>query len=102
MKTIPIVDDEPSARCGMRRALEGSCRVVEAGSAEEARAAIPSAHPDVRLLDLVMPGRDGLSFLRRLRKSGGETPVLVVTALDTAKTAVEELRSDATERRVHS
>lgn len=97
MKTILIVDDEPSARYGMRRALEGSCRIVEAGSGDEARAALSSTHPDAILLDLVMPGEDGLSFLRRLRESGDDTPVLVVTALDTAKTAVEALHSGATD-----
>jgi two-component system nitrogen regulation response regulator NtrX len=97
MRTILLVDDEPSARYGMRRALEGSCRIVEAGSAEEARAALSNVRPDAILLDLVMPGEDGLSFLRRLREGGDETPVLVATALDTAKTAVEALHSGATD-----
>src|ERR1700683_3255496 len=97
MRTILIVDDEPSARYGMRRALEGNCRIAEAGSAAEARAALSSAHPDAILLDLVMPGEDGLSFLRGLRESGDETPVLIVTALDTAKTAVEALQLGATD-----
>jgi two-component system nitrogen regulation response regulator NtrX len=97
MRTILIVDDEPSARYGMRRALEGNCRIVEAGSAGEARAALSGAHPDVILLDLVMPGEDGLSFLRWLREIGDDTPVLIVTALDTAKTAVEALQCGATD-----
>ena len=42
-----------------------------------------------------MPGEDGTSFLRWLRESGNETPVLIVSALDTAKTAVEALQSGA-------
>jgi DNA-binding response OmpR family regulator len=97
MRTILLVDDEPSARYGMRRALESSCRIVEAGSGKEARDALASAHPDAILLDLVMPEEDGLTFLRRLREGGDGTPVLVVTALDTAKTAVEALHSGATD-----
>ncbi|HKS83612.1 MAG TPA: sigma-54 dependent transcriptional regulator [Candidatus Acidoferrales bacterium] len=97
MKTILIVDDEAAARYGMKRALEGSCRVVEAGSAEEARAGIESARPDAILLDLIMPGEDGLTFLKRLREAGDDTPVLIVTALDTAKTAVEALHAGATD-----
>lgn len=97
MKTILIVDDEAAARYGMKRALEGTCRVVEAGSAEEARAGIKSARPDAILLDLIMPGEDGLTFLKRLREAGDETPVLIVTALDTAKTAVEALHAGATD-----
>ena len=68
---------------------------MEAESAAAARAAIASERPDLILLDMVMPGEDGLSFLRWLRESGNETPVLVISALDTAKTAVEALQSGA-------
>ena len=78
MRTILIVDDEASARYGTRRALEGKYRVVEAGSAAAAREAIASEHPDLILLDLVMPEEDGLSFLRWLRESGNEIPILVI------------------------
>jgi|ERR1700719_3110782 len=95
MKTILIVDDEAAARYGTRRALEGNYRVVEAESAAMARTAVASDGPELILLDLVMPGEDGLSFLRWLRENGNETPVLVVSALDTAKTAVEALQSGA-------
>jgi len=94
-RTILIVDDEAAARYGTRRALEGQYRVVEADSAAKARQALGSDHPDLILLDMVMPGEDGLSFLRWLRESGNETPVLVVSALDTAKTAVEALQNGA-------
>src|ERR1700747_1572178 len=94
-RTILIVDDEATARDGTRRALGGDSRVVEAESAAAARAAVASERPDLILLDLVMPGEDGLSFLRSLRESGNETPVLIVSALDTAKTAVEALQSGA-------
>src|SRR5208337_2925550 len=51
--------------------------------------------PDLILLDLVMPGEDGLTFLRSLRASDIATPVLVVSALDSAKTAVDALQSGA-------
>lgn len=95
MKTILIVDDEPAARYGLRRALESRYRVAEAESAEAARAAIPTEKPDLILLDVVMPGQDGLSFLKSLREEGNDVPVLVVSALDTAKTAVEALRVGA-------
>src|SRR5215472_17204178 len=94
-KTILIVDDEPAARYGTRRALEGNHRMVEAESAAMARGAIASERPDLILLDLVMPGEDGLGFLRWLRENGNETPVIVVSALDTAKTAVEALQNGA-------
>ncbi|MGB0035824.1 MAG: sigma-54 dependent transcriptional regulator [Candidatus Acidiferrales bacterium] len=97
MQTILIVDDEAAARYGIRRALEGNYRVVEAESAGAARGAIASEDPQLILLDLVMPGEGGLEFLRRLRAEGREIPVLIVSALDTAKTAVEALQSGATD-----
>src|SRR6267143_2075806 len=95
MKTILIVDDEPAARYGVRRALEAKYRIAEADSAEAAREALARERPDLVLLDVVLPGQDGLSFLRWMREQGSEVPVLMVSALDTAKTAVEALQLGA-------
>jgi DNA-binding NtrC family response regulator len=97
MKAILLVDDEPSARYGTRRALESKYKIFEAGSADEARVAIDLQSPDLVLLDMVMPGEDGLAFLRSLRESENPTPVLVVSALDSAKTAVEALKQGASD-----
>src|SRR5438552_6027989 len=95
MKTILIVDDEPAARYGLRKALEAKYRIAEAESAEAAREALPREQPDLVLLDVVLPGQDGLSVLRWMREQGSEVPVLIVSALDTAKTAVEALQLGA-------
>jgi DNA-binding NtrC family response regulator len=95
MKTILIVDDEPAARYGLRRALESKYRVAEADSAEAAREALPREQPDLLLLDVVLPGQNGIEFLRWMRDQGSEIPVLIVSALDTAKTAVEALQIGA-------
>jgi two-component system nitrogen regulation response regulator NtrX len=95
MRTILIVDDEPTARYGIRRALEAKYKIVEADGASAARASIGSARPDLILLDLVMPGEDGLTFLRWMRANDVETPVLVVSGLDTAKMAVDALQAGA-------
>ncbi len=95
MRTILILDDEPAARYGVRRALEQTYRIVEAASAPAARAILASERPDVVILDIVMPDEDGLSFLEWMRKEGYEQPVLMASAVDTAKTAVEALRAGA-------
>ncbi|MGA8072560.1 MAG: response regulator, partial [Candidatus Acidiferrales bacterium] len=95
MKTILIVDDEPAARYGIRRALEHKYRIAEADSAAAAREAIRVERPDVILLDIVMPDEDGLAFLKWMTANGHAQPVLVVSALDTAGTAVEALRLGA-------
>ena len=95
MKTILILDDEPASRYALRRALESRYRIVEADSAAAARSVLASDQPDLLLLDVVLPGEDGLSFLKWLREEGHELPVLMVSALDTAKTAVEALQLGA-------
>ncbi|HVM75634.1 MAG TPA: sigma-54 dependent transcriptional regulator [Candidatus Saccharimonadales bacterium] len=95
MKTILIVDDEPAARYALRRALENRYRIAEADAAAAARAALSTENPDLILLDVVMPGEDGISFLKWLREQGNSLPVLMVSALDTAKTAVEALQLGA-------
>jgi len=94
MKTVLIVDDEPASRYALRRALESRYQIVEADSAAAARSAL-SERPDLVLLDVVLPAEDGLSFLKWLREEGHDLPVLMVSALDTAKTAVEALQLGA-------
>jgi len=92
MKTVLIVDDEPAARYALRRALENRYRIAEADSAAAARSGLATESPDLILLDVVMPEEDGISFLKWLREQGNSLPVLMVSALDTAKTAVEALQ----------
>ena len=60
-----------------------------------ARSALATENPELLLLDVVMPGEDGLAFLKWLRSEGNELPVLMVSALDTAKPAVEALQFGA-------
>jgi DNA-binding NtrC family response regulator len=75
--------------------LEGKYHIAEADSAEAARVALSTEPPDLVLLDVVMPGQNGLDFLRWMREQGSALPVLMISALDTAKTAVEALRLGA-------
>jgi DNA-binding NtrC family response regulator len=95
MKTILVVDDEPAARYALKRALESRYRILEADSASAARSMLASEAPELLLLDVVLPGEDGISFLRWLREQGNDLPVLMVSALDTARTAVEALQLGA-------
>ena len=79
---ILVVDDEPAVRESLRRALElEGYRVELAGDGEEAleRLGVPSAH-DAAILDVLMPGIDGLEVCRRLRAAGNTVPVLMLTA----------------------
>jgi DNA-binding NtrC family response regulator len=92
-----IVDDEEASRYGMRRALSTfGFNVSEADSAEAARALIRQQEPDLMLLDVNLPGMNGLDFLRELKSSNGNSPlVIIVTAHGSERMAVEAVKSGA-------
>ena len=81
MKVL-IVDDEPDVRSLVRSALQYArvpLEAIEAADAEEALAAVTSAKPDIMVLDLALPARDGFSVLEELRRTS-DLPVIVLTA----------------------
>jgi two-component system alkaline phosphatase synthesis response regulator PhoP len=81
--TILVVDDEREIRELLRYNLEREgYRVLTAQDGEQALTRIFSAHPDLVLLDLLLPGLNGLEVLREVRQepSTKETPVLLLTA----------------------
>jgi two-component system, OmpR family, response regulator MprA len=80
--TIMVVDDEPAVRDALRRALrlEGYDVALAADGAEALSLLADGARPDALLLDVLMPGMDGLEVCRRLRRSGSRLPVLMLTA----------------------
>ncbi len=92
-----IVDDEEAARYGMRRALSTfGYNVSEADSAEAARALVKQQEPDLMLLDVNLPGMGGLDFLRELKDSNGNGPlVIIITAHGSERMAVEAVKSGA-------
>ncbi|MEE2702589.1 MAG: sigma-54 dependent transcriptional regulator [Myxococcota bacterium] len=94
--TILIVDDEESIRTSVAEILsdEGySYRV--AGSGEEALATIADAAPDLVLLDIAMPGPDGIEVLERLRDGRPELPVIMMSGHSTIEIAVRATRLGA-------
>ena len=93
---VMIVDDEPALRSAIRRALalEGF-GVSEASSGEEAISILHRSRADAILLDVLMPGIDGLEVCRRLRAAGDLTPVLILTARETVGDRVAGLDAGA-------
>jgi two-component system, OmpR family, response regulator MprA len=85
---ILVVDDERAVRESLRRALELEGYEIElAGDGSEALYRLEgNEEPDAMILDVLMPGVDGLEVCRRLRGSGSKLPVLMLTA----RTEVED------------
>ena len=82
-----VVDDEAGVRQSLQLVFNRTYRVVEATSAEEAIEKVTTERPDVVLLDIVMPGADGLAVLKQMRSVNPDCQVIMLTALNTARTA---------------
>ena len=82
-----VVDDEAGVRQSLQMVFGKSFRVLEAVSADEALRKVTEEKPDVVLLDIVMPGADGLAVLKQMRTLQPECQVIMLTALNTARTA---------------
>src|SRR5208282_5054485 len=90
-----VVDDDSTARYGMRRALEGRYRVLEAESVPAARLIMAQENPHLLLLDIEMPEESGLDYLRELKAQAYSPAVIMVTAYGSEKIAVEAMKSGA-------
>jgi two-component system KDP operon response regulator KdpE len=92
---ILVVEDEPQIRRLIRAALEGEgFRVTEASSVASGLALAARTHPSVVMLDLGLPDRDGLSFIRDLRL-WARTPIVVLSARSTERDKVDALDAGA-------
>ncbi|MFZ5853797.1 MAG: response regulator transcription factor [Chloroflexota bacterium] len=93
---ILVVDDDQKIRTVVRRGLayEGY-RVVEAATGEEGLEKAREHLPDLVVLDVMLPGIDGLEVCRRLRASGDELAILMLTARDEVRDRVVGLETGA-------
>ena len=96
MTRVLIVDDEPAVRAALDRALRLDRYEVElAADGREALDRLAEARLDAVVLDVAMPGLDGLEVCRRLRDAGDRTPVLMLTARDAVDDRVAGLDAGA-------
>ncbi|GAA1088312.1 response regulator [Nocardiopsis composta] len=98
MIRVCVADDQTLVRQGIESllALSGEIEVVgRAADGDEALAAVERERPDVLLLDLRMPGRDGIATLEALREAGSAVPVLVLTTFDDDELVLRALRAGA-------
>ena len=91
-----VADDDRAVREALERALQLAGYEVElAGDGDAALAAVEARTPDALVLDVMMPGYDGLDVTRRLRREGNRVPVLLLTARDAVGDRVEGLDAGA-------
>jgi CheY-like chemotaxis protein len=89
---ILVVDDSPEIRSYLRALLElDSYRVETASSGQEALQAVRHARPDLVLLDVQMPGMDGIETLRRLQQLRPKPKVIMCSGVDNPDTVHEAL-----------
>lgn len=93
---ILVVDDDRAVRESLRRSLEFNGYQVDlATDGAQALEAIVASRPDALILDVMMPRLDGLEVARRLRSTGDDLPILVLTARDTVSDRVSGLDAGA-------
>jgi two-component system response regulator MprA len=93
---VLVVDDDPPLRRMLARTLAAEgYEVTVAGDGGAAMVSVERAVPDVIVLDVAMPGLDGLTVARRLRGKGLPTPILMLTARDAVPDRVAGLEAGA-------
>jgi DNA-binding NarL/FixJ family response regulator len=98
MIKVLIVDDQPVVRAGVRLLIETEEDMTVAGEAGDGREAVERARllrPDVVVMDVRMPGMDGLEATRRLLEAGDGPRVLVLTTFDLDEYVYDALRAGA-------
>jgi two-component system response regulator MprA len=93
---VLVADDDRAVREALERALQlNGFDVALAADGNEALSATADRTPDALVLDVMMPGYDGLDVTRRLRREGNRVPILLLTARDAVGDRVEGLDAGA-------
>lgn len=96
MQNVLIVDDDPKLLKMLQRTLVyENLKVLTATNGVEAMPLVQSQHPDLIIVDWMMPKMDGLAFIQRLRDEENKTMILMLTARDAIENRVEGLESGA-------
>ena len=96
IKTVLVVDDDDILRKTLSNGLRNEgFNILSANSAEQADEILSRISVDAIVLDRMMSGLDGLSFLQNIRKRGNQTPVLMLTAMTGSENTIDGLSCGA-------
>ncbi|MCC6141466.1 MAG: sigma-54-dependent Fis family transcriptional regulator [Nitrospira sp.] len=94
-KRVLLIDDEARVRTSLKMVLEPNYEILQAADAQEGLDTFRKEGPDLVLLDVILPGTDGLAVLETLRSESRMTPVIMLTGTKSVKTAVDAMKLGA-------
>ncbi|MEK7726135.1 MAG: sigma-54 dependent transcriptional regulator [Nitrospirota bacterium] len=94
-KRVLLIDDEARVRSSLKMVLEPNYEILQAADAQEGLETFRKEGPDLVLLDVILPGTDGLAVLETLRSESRMTPVIMLTGTKSVKTAVDAMKLGA-------
>ncbi|MCS6285125.1 MAG: sigma-54-dependent Fis family transcriptional regulator [Nitrospira sp.] len=94
-KRVLLIDDEARVRTSLKMVLEPNYEILQAADAQEGLETFRKEGPDLVLLDVILPGTDGLAVLETLRAESRMTPVIMLTGTKSVKTAVDAMKLGA-------
>ncbi|HEX5645611.1 MAG TPA: sigma-54 dependent transcriptional regulator [Nitrospira sp.] len=94
-KRLLLIDDEARVRTSLKMVLETSYDILQAADAQEGLDVFRKEGPDLVLLDVILPGTDGLAVLETLRSENKAVPVIMLTGTKSVKTAVDAMKRGA-------
>jgi nitrogen regulation protein NR(I) len=95
MQTVLIVDDDKSIRYSLKRMMEGNFSILTAQNGEEALNQFKGTSPDLVIMDIKMPGRNGIDVLKEIKSIDPKSLVIIMTAYGTTETAIEAMKYGA-------
>lgn len=94
-KRVLLIDDEARIRTSLKMVLEPAYEILQAADAQEGLEVFRKEGPDLVLLDVILPGTDGLEVLKTLRSESKMVPVIMLTGTKLVKTAVDAMKFGA-------
>ncbi|MDH4085560.1 MAG: sigma-54 dependent transcriptional regulator [Nitrospira sp.] len=94
-KRVLLIDDDPRVRASLKMVLEPIYDILQACDGQEGLDVFRKDEPDLILLDVILPGTDGLAVLQTLRMESKMTPVIMLTGTKSVKTAVDAMKFGA-------